>query len=163
VTLFKTLLVIGFSLLASCDSQTQFDRDTWLRNNDMQAQRNPRSSMVDDLLQHHLRPGLSRNAVVQLLGTPYKEGVEPRLPKGVDLPDSLLLHHMPIIKSKTQADSIRDVLDANVRDINSFYREHAQPDTLMRYPIGWSTIDPRFLVIRLNGKGKIAESWVEQS
>jgi hypothetical protein len=34
---------------------------------------------------------------------------------------------------------------------------------IIRYPVGWSTIDPNFLIIKLNGKGQVEEYWVEQS
>ena len=46
--------------------------------------------------------------------------------------------------------------------INNFYKMYAKPVMILRYPIGWSTIDPNFLIIKLNGKRQVEEYWIEQ-
>ena len=46
--------------------------------------------------------------------------------------------------------------------INKFYKLHGKPVLIMRYPVGWSTMDPNFLVIQLNSKHQVVEYWVSQ-
>jgi hypothetical protein len=156
------LILIVLAALSGCTGSARFDPSVWRRNGKITDQSNPRARMVADLMQHHLRTGLPRDSVLFLLGPPYREGIERRLPKGVKLPDSLSVTSLGIPNSNAQADSLKAKMDAQVKGINAFYRQHAQPDTLMRYPIGWSTIDPNFLIIRLTDKGRVAECWVEQ-
>ena len=151
----KTALTLWFlSVLSACSYSNSFDRGRWIDNPEMSDTRNPRARMVDDLMHNHLKPGMSRNDVLTLLGKPYKDGIEQRLPKGVVIPDSLSLTKSNNLKQESQ--------QKVVEGINEFYRSHSQPDTLMLYPVGWSTIDPNFLVVKLNGNGVVGEYWVEQ-
>ena len=46
--------------------------------------------------------------------------------------------------------------------VNKFTQLYAQPVMILRYPVGWSTIDPNFLIIQLNSEGVVEEYWVEQ-
>jgi hypothetical protein len=110
--------------------------------------------MVQDLMRNHLKPGMSRGAVLAMLGKPFKDGIEPRLPKGVMIPDSLSSANAANLKPENQQKALAK--------LNGFLRLHAQPDTLMLYPVGWATVDPNFLVVKLSGNGTVAESWVEQ-
>src|SRR5688500_3945945 len=87
------ILILCLTLsLVSCsnnyDSDT-FDKDVWLANNDIKDQCNPRSRMTKDLITNYLRPEMQRDSIINLLGPPYFEKIEYRLPKGLDLPDSL--------------------------------------------------------------------------
>ncbi|QNP54541.1 hypothetical protein [Hymenobacter qilianensis] len=122
---------------------------------------NPRARMVQDLMAHHLRPGLPRAAVLALLGPPYKEGVENRLPKHITMPDTIGAIRPELYQSGNRAHLRAATLQAS-RRINAFYREHGRPDTLMLYPVGWSTIDPNFLVVQYTGHGRVKGYWVEQ-
>jgi hypothetical protein len=47
-------------------------------------------------------------------------------------------------------------------EFNSWYIENSQPDTLMLYAVGWSTIDANFLAIKFKPDGTAYEFWVEQ-
>jgi hypothetical protein len=141
--------------LASCNYSTSFDRDVWFKNPGMEDTHNPRARMVQDVIKNQLKPGMSRKAVLDLLGKPYQEGIERRLPKNTILPDSVSSTNPERFKPENQ--------ERTVAAINNFYRLYAKPVMLMRYPVGWSTIDPNFLIIMLNSKGLVEEYWVEQS
>ena len=148
--------ILCFLLLAmiSCTRNKQFDKERWQRNNDVNDTRNPRAYMTNDLLKNHLRVGITKDSIIALLGKPYKDGVENRLPKGIELPDSLSFSKDTNLK-KEQKD------DVTAR-INKFVRLNSKLDTLMLYPVGWSTIDPNFLVVKLDKTGKVCDFWIEQ-
>lgn len=126
--------LIGCSMFYNSD---KFERDVWLSNNDVNDIGNPRAQMIKDLLDNYLRPGIHRDSILTLLGKPYLERIENRLPTGLDVPDSL-------------------------SNFNEWYAANGQPDTLMLYPVGWSTIDPNFLVIKFRPDSVAYEFWVEQ-
>ncbi|APZ92131.1 hypothetical protein Fuma_01736 [Fuerstiella marisgermanici] len=68
------LLLFGgcelFTFLCSPFSGRVFDRDVWLAQYGSRAADNPRASMVQHLKWAHLRTGMTRSEVVQLLGEP---------------------------------------------------------------------------------------------
>mgnify|MGYP007060710950 FL=1 len=148
---FIILIFILVITLDSCSSNynsDKFDKDVWLSNNDISDQYNPRSRMTTDLMENYLRPGMQRDSILILLGRPYLEKIENRLPKGLEVPDSL---------------SISESLDTSrVEKFNIWYKTNSQPDTIMRYPIGWSTIDPNFLIIKLGQDNTAIDFWIEQ-
>jgi len=110
--------------------------------------------MVNDVIQHHLKVGMSRAEVLALLGKPYSDGIQQRLPKATVLPDSV---------SITSSDNLKpENIDKALARFNAYYRSHARPDTLMLYPVGWSIIDPNFLAVEFNGKGTVQAYWVEE-
>jgi hypothetical protein len=115
---------------------------------------NPRAKMTNDLLKNYLRPGIHRDSILILLGSPYLENVENRLPKGLEVPDSLSLVDSVNFREENR--------DKALKNFNEWYVTHGQPDTLMLYPVGWSTIDPNFLVIKFRPNGIAYEFWVEQ-
>lgn len=50
----------------------RFDRTVWAQAS-TEARDNPRGHMVDDLLNHYLKPGMTEAAVEALLGTPSSQ------------------------------------------------------------------------------------------
>jgi len=153
---FKKLLFILLAcFLAACNHSSSFDREVWVNNPDMEDTSNPRPWMVQDVMKNHLKSGMSRKAVLDLLGKPYQEGIERRLPKNTVLPDSVSFENAENLKPEN-SDKATDA-------INNLYRLYAKPVMIIRYPVGWSTIDPNFLIIKVNGKGQVEEYWVEQS
>jgi len=143
------ILVVGFALtLGGCSNDynsNTFDKEVWLSNSDISDQDNPRSRMTMDLIKNYLRPGMQRDSIILLLGQPYMEKVDYRLPKGLNVPDSV-----------SNIDSI------GMEKFNEWHGKFSQPDTIMRYPVGWSTIDPNFLIIKLGRDNTVADFWVEQ-
>jgi len=133
----------------------KFNRDVWLWNDDMTDTWNPRAKMTSDLLQNYLRPGIHRDSILLLLGTPYLERIENRTPRGLDAPDSLSFFNLDSLSPKER--------EKLVDDVNEWHRSNSQPDTLMYYPVGWSTIDPRFLIIKFKPDSTAYEFWIEQS
>ena len=134
--------------LDSCSSNYSpdtFDKDVWLSNNDIANEYNPRSGMTTDLMENYLRPGMHRDSIVTLLGRPYLEKIEYRPPKGFVVPDSL-----------SSIDSV------GIEKFNDWHSKFSRPDTIMRYPIGWSTIDPNFLIIELGQDSTVTDFWIEQ-
>ncbi len=164
--LFITAIATGCSMFYNSD---KFDRDVWLSNNDMTDTRNPRSKMTTDLLENYLKPGLTRDSILLLLGKPYFDGIENRLPKGLKIPDSLSLG-IDSVGVASLFDSVdlqmknnsKIKVEKELKEFNSWYMANSQPDTLMLYPVGWSTIDPNFLAIKFKVDGTAYEFWVEQ-
>lgn len=152
----KLSVVICFLLFAtiSCTRNKVFDKEIWLSNSNVNDTRNLRAHMAKDLMENHLKIGLTRNAVLELLGKPYKDVIENRLPKGVKVPDSLSMMNDKNLTSEERNQLI-------VR-INEFQRLNAKPDTLMLYPVGWSTIDPNFLAVQFDNTGRVRDFWIEQ-
>lgn len=150
------ILIVLLLFLISCNYglDKRFDKTSWLLNSDVNVIRNPRADMVADLLANHLKVGLKRNSVLALLGKPYQDGVENRLPKGLEIPDSLSFTNDRNLTSEEREKVI-------VR-MNEFQRLNAKPDTLMLYPVGWSTIDPNFLAVQFDNKGRVRDFWIEQ-
>jgi hypothetical protein len=110
--------------------------------------------MTNDLIENYLKPGMHRDSIILLLGRPYLETIENRLSKGVEVPDSISFTDSENLKKENR--------DRTVKNFNDWYKTHSQPDTLMFYPVGWSTIDPNFLVIKLRPDSIAYEFWVEQ-
>lgn len=77
------------------------------------------------------------------------------LPRDTVLPDSISFENDENLKPENS----KKTIDA----INNFYRLFAKPVMIIRYPVGWSTIDPNFLIIKLNSNRQVEEYWVEQS
>jgi hypothetical protein len=106
------------------------------------------------------------------LGKPYLERIENRLPKGLEVPDSLsltidsaglasLFDSVDVQKQKDK-NNLDIRADKELEEYNNWYMANSQPDTLMLYPIGWSTIDPNFLVIKFKADSTVCEFWIEQ-
>lgn len=152
--LFTTTLLSILGLLGACSYSSSFDRDKWISNTDVNDQHNPRAKMIEDVMQHHLKVGMSRTEFLALLGKPYSDGIQQRLPKGTILPDSVSITSSDNLKPANQ--------DKALVRFNAYYRSHARPDTLMLYPVGWSIIDPNFLTVEFNGKGTVRAYWVEE-
>jgi hypothetical protein len=151
----RFLFILLACILAACNHSSQFDKEVWVDNSAMEDTSNPRAWMVQDLMKNHLKSGMSRKAVLDLLGKPYQEGIECRLPKNTVLPDSISFENDKNLKPENS----RKTIDA----INNFYRLFAKPVMIIRYPVGWSTIDPSFLIIKLDSNRQVEEYWVEQS
>lgn len=132
----------------------KFERDVWLSNSDMTDTGNPRAQMTKDLLENYLRPGIHRDSILTLLGEPYLEQVENRLPKGLDVPDSLSLVDSENFEKGDK--------DKTLDNFNQWFKENSHPDTLMLYPVGWSMIDLNFLVIKFGPDSIANEFWIEQ-
>ena len=141
----------------------KFDRDVWLSNSDMNDTKNPRSQMTRDLLDNYLKPGLHRDSILTLLGEPYLDQIENRLPKGLEIPDSLSLRDSVNYESLVDSQSLKkENQDKELKKFNEWYLRNSQQDTLMLYPVGWSTIDPNFLVIKFRPDNTAYEFWIEQ-
>ncbi len=141
-------------LFASCSTSPKFDREVWIENPDVNDQYNPRAKMVQDVIDNHLKIGMSRRSVLVLLGKPLQEGIEQRLPDSTIVPDSVSFDNPENLKPENK--------DRVLLEINKFYKSHSKPVMLIRYAVGWSLIDPNYLVIRLNNKGMVEAFWKEQ-
>jgi hypothetical protein len=148
-------LVLGLLALGSCNQSTSFNREAWVDHPAVTDTHNPRARMVQDLISNHLKVGMTRKAVVVQLGQPYKEGIERRLPKNTILPDSISATNPENLKPENEKRS--------VAGLNKFIDLYAAPIMVMRYPVGWSTIDPNFLIIKLDKNGLVEDYWIEQS
>jgi hypothetical protein len=153
--LSKYLVLLAISALVSCNQSTSFDKEAWINNPEMTDTHNPRARMVQDVIDNRLKSGMTRKSILDLLGQPYKEGIERRLPKNTILPDSI---------SATNPENLRpENAKKSVAGLNNFYRLYAKPVRIMRYPVGWSTMDPNFLIIKLDTNCLVGDYWIEQS
>lgn len=109
-----------------------------------------RESMIKDLMAHYLKLGMTRAQVVALLGPPERERVEMVVPDSVALPDSLDWSRM----------SGKEILKQGTEGFNKWHEQHAQPDTILRYQVGWDVIDPTSMRVELDGKGRLKRAWV---
>lgn len=134
----------------SCNKPDSFNESTWKSNSDINIKDNPRYKMTSDLITNYLSVGMTRNEIIEIIGLPYKEKIEYRLPQNLEIPDSISMENLNN-KNKLEV----------IKNINNFYRLYSKKDTLMMYNIGWSTIDPKFLTIKLNGYGKAKSFSVE--
>src|SRR5690554_6613107 len=85
----KLVFILISSFLAVCNHSSSFDREVWIDNPDVNDTSSPRASMVQDVMENHLKPGMSRKAVLDLLGEPFQEKIERRLSKNTILPGSV--------------------------------------------------------------------------
>ena len=74
--LTRSLLSILFLVTFSC--KPKFDKEIWLKNQNDNDD-NPRFDMVNDLTENHLKRGVNRKEVVNLLGLPLYDTVDNRL------------------------------------------------------------------------------------
>lgn len=147
-----TLLIV---VLCGCNNtSSKFEREVWIRHTQADDRYNPRAEMVQDLMKSYLKPGMSRKAVLDLLGNPYKEGIEQRLPENIVIPNSISFSNPENLKPEKA--------DKATAAINDFYKLHAKPVFVIEYPVGWSTIDPNFLAIIMDEKGLVERFRVEQ-
>ncbi|MBX2963692.1 MAG: hypothetical protein KF687_14360 [Cyclobacteriaceae bacterium] len=154
LTILTFILIVTLDSCSSNYNSEKFDKTVWLSNNDMADRYNPRAQMTNDLLENYLKPGIHRDSIILLLGRPYLEKIENRLPKGLQVPDSLSLIDSVNFRKENR--------DKALKNYNDWYAAHGRPDTLMFYPVGWSTIDPKFLVIKFKSDSTAYEFWVEQ-
>jgi len=120
----------------------------------MEDTNNPRARMVQDVIKNQLKPGMSRKEVLDILGKPYQENTELVLPKNTIIPDSI---------SSTNPEKYKpENIDRTVAAANKFYQLHGRSSVVMRYPVGWSTIDPNFLIVVLNNRGLVEQYVVVQ-
>lgn len=158
----RIIIVIFTYFVLSCNSKskneysTNFNQKIWLENGELGngTENSPRARMIDDLIKNYLKEGMTKSEIIALLGNPYKDGIEQRLPKGIEIPDSL-----DIVSTVGKSIEVRQKA---LVDWNNWYSEHSQPDTLLLYTAGWSYIDPNSLVIKLNDKDVAYEFWLEQ-
>ena len=137
--------------------QTEFQQEVWLSHDNIDDLENPRGGMVNDLFTNHLKKGLHRDKVIELLGKPYDETVTRRLPTGMSIPDTIALD-----KYFEQPSELQDSILAAY---NAWHQANGKLDTLMFYPIGWHSgfgIDPDFLVVKLNIDSLTIDFWTEQ-
>lgn len=141
-------MLITVTSISSC--QSNFDQKKWLENNDLSNTKNPRANMTKDLMNNYLKVGMKKEEIIELLGDPSSDTLSVYLPKNLHLPDSLNL-----LKSKEDPQKALDL-------VNIWFKNNSKEAHLMYYPVGWSMIDPRFLVIRLDNDKLIADFWIEE-
>ncbi len=139
------IIFLIFSSITSC--QTKFDKKIWKENSDFMDVKNPRAYMVKDLMKNHINIGMKKNKVIELLGKPYSDTIELYIPKGIKPPDSLRMNI--ILKKKV------DEREKYISYINNWYRDNYKSAPILKYPVGWSLSDPKFLVIRLNNEKRL--------
>ena len=134
-----------------------FDQKVWLENNSTEFTdtKNPRIYMVDDVMKNHLKIGMKKEDVIKVLGKPTSDTIGAYLPKNIKLPDSLSL----IYKNNLSKEQKEEYL----RLSNDWYKKNYKSATILTYYVGWSTMDPFFLKIRLSKEKKVVDFWTKQN
>jgi hypothetical protein len=140
------LLVLVLVIKYSYEYHLGFDRQQWLATGKAGTcgPDNSRESMVEDVMTHYLAPGMTRAQVLALLGPAERDGIEMVVPDGISLPDSLR--------------GEKGLMNTN--GFNKWYQLNSQPDTLMRYCVGWDQIDPTSMRIQFGGDERVKKFWV---
>lgn len=146
-------LLISLSIfLVSC--QSKFNKTLWIDNDNIFNKSNPRISMTDDLMNNYLKKGMHKNDVLELLGLPYKDSLSFILPKNKKIPDSLTINY-----SKKPSDEFKE---KTIEQLNKWLSSNHVLVPLLKYPVGWSMVDPIFLEIQLNNKNEVVDFWVKE-
>lgn len=147
--------VLIFFSLFSC--QKKFNQKVWLENNnnDFTETKNPRIYMIDDIMDNQLNIGMEKQVVMKILGKPLSDTISAFLPRGVKLPDSL-----SVIFTR---DLPEELQDKYLNLSNEWYKKNYKSAPMLTYYVGWSTIDPVFLEIRLDEENKVVDFWVKQN
>jgi hypothetical protein len=123
----------------------------------MTEQSNPRARTVQDLMAHHLQPGMPRATVLRLLSLPYKEGVEYCLPQHIIMPDTVGVIRPARYRPKNRAHLPAATLHAPPHQCL------LPPARAARYAHALSSIiEPNLLVVEYTGKGRVKSYRVEQ-
>tara|TARA_R110001592_G_C12733691_1_gene710143 strand:- start:71 stop:604 length:534 start_codon:yes stop_codon:yes gene_type:complete len=161
--LIKYVFLIILINLISCVSKSKekdnsiFNQKIWLDNMELGdgLKQNPRAPMTNDLMNNHIKNGMSRTEIIDLLGQPFKDEIQERLPNDIHQPDSINLRSI-IGESDEKRQKI-------LTDYNNWYHQNLRPDTLLIYTVGWTMTDSIFLVVKLNDKNSVNEFWIEQN
>ena len=142
--ILAVVLTLAAALVTYWIYSRTFTPSHWAGHNDPADQSNPRRAMVQDLLDHHLRPGMPRDSLLRLLGPPEREVLRHRLSHG-PWPESLVarVQQMPM-------DSLNRLITASPLD------------TILSYPIGWTWMDGLSLTIRLDRRARLVSARVVQ-
>ena len=101
---------------------------------------NPRQSMVQDILAHYLKPGMTRAQVLALLGPADCFGYG----RGTSLPAPL-----------ASATGLQ-----NLRALSDWSRRQSQSQPLLQYMAGWGLLDPISLDIRFDNHDVVSACYV---
>jgi len=151
----KKLLIVILLLqgvFVSC--QTDFNREVWLKNNDLTDTNNPRSKMTRDLLNNYLKKGLTKNDVIQLLGTPLSDTIGSFLPETLKLPDTLSVNYA-LKKTEYEKKEIEAIR-------NTWYQQNYKSAPMITYSAGWDLVDPVLLEIILDENDIVIDFWLNQ-
>ena len=123
----KYLKIIILVILSYCCFvyTCSFDRESWIKNNDVNQIGIERQLMIHDLVKNILKKGMTKSELIELLGEPYSDKIHYRLPKGMIIPDSILT----IKGSGNSKEEKRITKDK----INNWYKLNGQPDTCLLY------------------------------
>ena len=146
----KSLPVILFILTWFSSCQSSFDQKIWLNNDNIEDTNNPRASMVKDLMDNYLINGMKKEEIISLLGKPSSDTLGVYIPKGLKLPDSL-----DLLKSKVESQKALEL-------VNEWFKKNNKEAHLLYYSIGWSIIDPIWLIIKLDKDNLMDDYWIEE-
>ncbi len=91
--------------------------------------------MLKDLFEHYLQEGMSKAEVTDLLGSPYSDWIQERLPKGMDIPDSV-----DIVNDSGNVGEVKKERERQLDRFNNWYMNHSVPKRLLGYPVGWDLL-----------------------
>lgn len=147
-----TALLFLNVFLTSC--QTNFNKTNWIKQGNELNNKNSRIKMIDDLFENHLKQGIEKKEIIQLLGNPLSDTISVYLPKNISTPDSLsfkTINLLPIEKKKVR-----------LKELSQFYQKKYKKAPVLTYFIGYSFISPNFLFIKLKDN-KMDSCWIKQN
>ena len=147
------ILILLTSTISSC--QTKFDKKVWIEDSDLTNHQSIRSKMTKDLMLNHLRKGMKKEEIIDLLGKPYSDKIENYIPRELSPPDSLKLTVI-FDKPTEQREKYFSLLE-------KWKKDNYQTDSIITFYAGWSLIDPVFLKIKLDKEGKLIDFWLKEN
>ncbi len=108
--------------------------------------------MVQDLMDNHLKESMTKEQILEMLGTPNNSSTENRVDRKVakTLPDSLSAKTIVKLSKQDQANRIEELA--------KWRKAHAETMDLFIYNIGWAEMDPVFLYVRFEDS-KVIDYW----
>jgi hypothetical protein len=149
---FFILITLVLSLFLSC--QNKFNKEIWLKENELTNYKSKRVDMTQDLIDNHLNIGMLKSEVIHLLGKPYNDSIKQYIPRNLKPPDSLNIFTI-YDKEEKEREKYLELL-------NQWREKNYKTAPILTYYSGWSLIDPNFLTIRLDSTNKVADFWLEQ-
>ncbi|WP_374958483.1 hypothetical protein [Gilvibacter sp.] len=144
-------ILVLFFVFNNCTGQ--FNSDNWKNaSSAIESRENIRKNMVQDLMDNHLKESMTKEQILEMLGTPNNSSTENRVDRKVakTLPDSLSAKKIVKLPKQDQANRIEELA--------KWRKAHAETMDLFIYNIGWAEMDPVFLYVRFEDS-KVIDYW----
>ena len=135
-----TLITCFFISMWFYQPNIKFNKKEWIKNNDFEIKDNPRRKMVTNLTKNILKRKMSKSEVESILGETKKE-----------------------IITKLKYEAIKpDSIKVGDKNYYKWYTENCKEITVIKYILGATLGDYKFLVIQIDENDYVVDYWVKQ-